>query len=54
MPMRAVDKRRLEDRLATHSGLALGSNELKLGTPTTINTSTTNSVAASSHTHAVT
>ena len=48
------DSAGLKIKLATHSGLALGSNELKLGTPTTINTSTTNSVAASSHTHAVT
>lgn len=48
------DSSGLKIKLATHSGLALGSNELKVGTPTTLTAATTNQVAGNTHAHAVT
>jgi hypothetical protein len=43
-----------DETLATDSGLSLSSHVLAIGTPTTITSSTTNSVTTSTHAHALT
>jgi hypothetical protein len=43
-----------DETLATNSGLSLSSHVLAMGTPTTITSSTTNSVTTNTHAHALT